>query len=335
MKRLFFLTAIAVLLGVASAAAQQIAVVTEGGETSVFTTLQAAIEGASPGSVIYLPGGGFTISDDVKITKRLTIIGIGHKTGNDNVDGVTNIAGNFFFNDGSSGSALMGCYISGDVNIGSDGTSVNNVMVKCCNINSVQVRNNLCLDIVVTQNYIRTNSLFSQANSKVSNNIAASIIDIDGGLISNNIITSYYGDGSWYTTYYGRSIRANNSIITKNIILPNPAGQYNFSYTKIEGSANAIDNTMSQSSVGEYPINIGEADWNDVFVNYNEGAITPMSDFHFKEAYQQYHDIGIYGGTGFNDHQTAPVPYIVAKRIAEETDAAGQLKIQVRVKAGE
>ena len=76
--------------------------------------------------------------------------------------------------------------------------------------------------------------------------------------------------------------------------------------------------------------------WNELFVNYNNGSVNPMSNFHFTEAYQQYESqVGVYvGGVDF-DKQIAPVPYIVAKRIAEETDAAGQLKIKVRVKAGE
>ena len=130
MKRFFILTALAVLLGVASVAAQQIAVVTEGGETTVFQTLQAAIEGANSGSVIYLPGGGFPLPDSVKITKRLTIIGIGHKSNNDNVDGATTINGNLFFNQGSSGSAIMGCYITGNVNIGENDAIVNNMIIK-------------------------------------------------------------------------------------------------------------------------------------------------------------------------------------------------------------
>jgi len=45
--------------------------------------------------------------------------------------------------------------------------------------------------------------------------------------------------------------------------------------------------------------------------------------------------VGIYSGTGFNDDQLAPVPYIIGKRIPEQTDASGQLLIQIRVKAGE
>lgn len=336
MKRIFILTALSVLLGVASASAQQIAVVTEGGETTVFQTLQATIEGASPGSVIYLPGGGFSISDDVKITKKLTIIGIGHKSNNDNEDGSTIITGNLWFNGGSSGSAVLGCYITGEVYIGDDGASVNGVMVRCCNLNSVQVKNNLCQETIVNQNYIRGSSLFSQSNSKVFNNVSGAIIDINGGLITNNIINGRHEEGSAYTCVYARSIRAYNSNITKNIILPNYGNSYNFKYSKIEGSDNTIDHNMSQTDVGDSPINIGEVSWDDVFVDYNNGAISPMSNFHFKEVYKQYESqVGVYANGVDFDNQTAPVPYIVAKRIAEETDAAGQLKIQVRVKAGE
>ena len=318
MKKIFILTAIAVLLGVASAAAQQIAVVSENGETSVFTTLQSAIEGASDGSVIYLPGGSFTISDEVKITKKLTIIGIGHKSNNDNADGNTMIGGNIFFNEGSSGSAIMGCYITGNINIGTDNAAVNNVLVKYCNINAIDSYAN-CEYITVNQNYIRASySCLRGYSCTLSNNILNSIHETNSSTICNNIIigNSYH---SLFQVY--------NSIVYNNIF--------------ISFAMNYCDNILADHNLfinqewGDNSINLTDCTWDDVFVNYNGGAISPLSDFHFKEAYLQYSDIGIYGGTGFNDHQTAPVPYIIAKRIAEETDAAGQLKIQVRVKAGD
>ena len=79
-----------------------------------------------------------------------------------------------------------------------------------------------------------------------------------------------------------------------------------------------------------------EADWNDVFENYNNAAISPDSKFHFKGDYIQYENqVGIYAGTGFKDDGIAPVPYIVAKSIPEQTDAEGKLNIKIRVKAGE
>ena len=325
MKKIFLLTALAVLLAVASATAQQIAVVSENGETTVFQTLPAAIEGASDGSVIYLPGGGFNISDDVKITKRLTIIGIGHRSDNDNVDGTTSIAGNVFFNGGSGGSAIMGCYVTGKICIGHDDAEVNNVMVKCCNVKAIDSRAN-SKSIVISQNYIRNNSAIRGVNSTISNNVVHSLREIYSSTISYNIVTSY--DHTDYYCAFSQIFYCNiyNNIFIRPLNVP-------------AGTECQINNNMFADG---YTINWGDncitltgQYWQDIFVNYNNADINPMSDFHFTEAYQQYSDIGIYGGTGFNDHQTAPVPYIVAKRIDEQTDASGHLGIKVRVKAGE
>ncbi len=335
MKRFFILTALAVLLGVASVAAQQIAVVTEGGETTVFQTLQAAIEGANSGSVIYLPGGGFPLPDSVKITKRLTIIGIGHKSNNDNVDGATTINGNLFFNQGSSGSAIMGCYITGNVNIGENDAIVNNMIIKYCNLNSVQVKNNTCQEIIVDQNYVRGDSNFgSSYNITISHNVIGKISNVGSGVIKNNVIChnnyNSYGyagpDDSWSLHW------VNNSLIANNVFRKGRGGAARI----FRGSdCTTIENYLEQGSWGDDPIVI-DANANDIFVNVNDWAVNPASNFHFKNEYKQYENqVGVYvGGVDF-DNQTAPVPYIVAKRIAEQTDAAGQLKIQVRVKAGE
>ena len=148
MRKRILLAAIAAIMGTAVSVAQQIAVVSESGTTDVYQTLTEAIEGASNGSVIYLPGGGFQIHDSVKITKRLSIIGIGHKAKNENVDGNTTISGNLFFNGGASNSSVIGCYISGNVNIG-ENEAVNNVTVKLCNLNAVNVKNINCTGTLI------------------------------------------------------------------------------------------------------------------------------------------------------------------------------------------
>ena len=95
-------------------------------------------------------------------------------------------------------------------------------------------------------------------------------------------------------------------------------------------------NMCLNKNYGEEPINLQTDSWEDVFVKYNNGEATPASNYHFKEAYKQYENqVGIYAGTGFNDKQLAPVPYIVAKQIPEQTDAQGKLNIKIRVKAGQ
>lgn len=322
MKKLILTFVLAIVASV-TAMAQQISVVSAGGSTNIYSTLQEAIEGASANSVIYLPGSGFPIPDSVKITKKLTIIGIGHKIKGENADGYTTITGNLFFNEGSDGSAVMGAYITGNVYIANDGKKVDNVLVRYCNLNSVQVQNNTCLGTVVNQNYIRNNSNFNGAYCDFTNNIAHSINNLDNGYIKNNILTSYAN----YSGYGYAMNSCDNTTITGNVIIL----WQSYPHT---GSNCQTDMNMAQGSWGSRSVNVNGVDWKNIFVNH--AGITPNSDYHFKGDYQKYNSqVGIYAGTGFSDSALPPVPYIVAKQIPEQTDAEGKLNIKIRVRAGE
>lgn len=320
------------LVTTSSVKAQQIAVVSESGETTLYRTLQKAIEGALPGSVIYLPGGGFTIADSVKITNKLTIIGIGHKSNNDNVDGSTIISGNLFFNEGSSGSAVMACYITGNVNIGEGGASVNDVLIRYCNLNSISVRNSTCMETIVNQNYIRSTSDFGTSNAYITNNIVHSIYGVNGGMILNNIVTDEAK--TWSSGWcYQYGIWADFSTISYNVIFVGGGGGGNWSRENVRGNGNMGTDNMVSKSFGENCISLGGS-WNDLFENI--AGVSLSSNFHFKEDYKKYENqVGIYAGTGFHDEQMAPVPRIIAKSIPEQTDASGKLNIKIRVKAGE
>ena len=326
MKKIFLLTALAVLLGLATATAQQISVVNDG-STTLYQNLQAAIEGASDGSVIYLPGGGFPISDDVKIAKKLTIIGIGHKSTNDNVDGFTNIAGNLFFIGGSDGSAVMGCRLNGKVYIGHDGSvgaAVNNILVKCCNVNAVDSRAN-CENIVISQNYIRSQSNIRGPGCLVTNNILHSLAELNSSTIGYNIFRGLAGGN------YQSSIH-----VCKNSYFYNNIFTLNNSFDHGGENNQANQNMFINYSWGDNAVNLTDCTWEDVFENWNGGAINPASNFHFKEDYRQYENqVGVYANGVDFDKQIAPVPYIVAKKIDEQTDASGHLGIKVRVKAGD
>ena len=343
MKRVLSIIAVT-LITFTTATAQRISVVTEDGATSVFRTLQQAIEGADPGSTIYLPGGGFSIADSVKITKRLTIIGIGHKPNNENADGSTIISGNLFFNEGSSGSAIMACKITGNVNIGEDGKEVDDVLVKNCNLNSVQVKNSTCQETVISQNYILSPSNFGGSNGQVTNNVLHSIQNIVNGFVSYNIILgayTYHSGSVWGGGDYQdvANIGANTTTINNNILnsnVPYSTSQGYGSHTFIYGSNNQCLSNLTLKSGVESSIVLENVTWNDVFVNYNSGAISPASDFHFKEDYSQYENqVGIYANGVQFDNQLAPVPYIISKDIPQQTDAAGKLNIKIRVKAGD
>ncbi len=317
MRKRILLAAIAAIMGTAVSVAQQIAVVSESGATSVYQTLTEAIEGASNGSVIYLPGGGFQIHDSVKITKRLSIIGIGHKAKNENADGNTVISGNLFFNEGASGSSVMGCYISGAVQIANGGGRVDNIIVKLCNVHSVKIGNNLCVGTIINKCYVREDCELGASPVNLTNNVLDAIRNINGGTIVNNIIVGYVA------TFYDNSVRdVNNSNLTNNIIR----------YNVYASSGNvAVGNIFGSSTFGNDAISV---DYGSLFVNSSPG-VNPSADYHFNEDYQQYSDCGIYGGTGFSDGALPPVPFIVSKSIPEQTDASGKLNIKIRVKAGE
>lgn len=327
MRKRLFLAAVAAVVNVAVAMAQQVAVVSNG-TTTLYRTLPDAINGAPGGSVIYLPGGSFTISDDVTITKKLTIIGIGHYSKSGNVDGVTTISGNLYFNEGSSGSSVMGCYITNNVYIGYDGNRVDYILVKYCNLSGVLVNNSSCLGTVVNQSYIRNNSYFNGAGGDFVNCVAYGIREMTGGKIKNNILTR---TGSGSTGDFAAICRCNSCSINNNV----------FTNSFESNSSFFSNNIVLYTSY--YNISNDEIDLNHFFKGLGLGdifekdfGVSPNSVFHFKDEYSQYEgEIGIYADDGFNDAQIAPVPYIVAKRVDEQTDASGKLNIKIRVKAGE
>ena len=304
------LVPILAIMGVTFCLGHQIAVVSVNGETFTCQSLQEAIDNASSGSVIYLSSGRYLIDDATVITKKLCIIGIGYNAKSENSEGISLIVGNLFFNENSSGSSVMGCYLTGDVNIGYGGASVNDVVVKYCNINSIQVQNNTCDGTVVNQNYIRRPANVFRGTS-FTNNIAYSVTGEFGRIINN----LFFQESSVSMCY-----------IARNIFL---VGQ------GIDSNSTYYDN-LAKGDVGDYPVNIGDLEWADLFVKYNNATISPASNFHFVEDYEtQYKDYGVYGGTGFNDSGQPPLPFIQAKSIPDQTDASGNLTIKIRVNTGE
>lgn len=305
----YIATAIVAVLSMAIAFAQKIAVVSAEGETRVCQTLQQAIEDGADGDVIYLPGGGFQISDDVKITRKVSIIGIGYKPNSENADGNTVIGGNLYFNEGSTGSSVMGCYISGGVYIGYDGAAVHNIVIKYCDLGYMNVKDGSCTGTVVNQSYLRYTSNFNYASATLTNNVINSVNVLTGGIVKNNVFKS--------------SSSFSNCSISRNIFL---------SSQSIYSDCTSSENMNG----GEAPVDLGGLGWSDLFVKYNNGDVTPASDFHIVENYRtKYKNIGIYGGTSFEDSGQPPLPFIVAKNIDGQTDASENLNIKIRVKSGE
>ena len=216
----------------------------------------------------------------------------------------------------------MGCYITGGVCIGYNKTVVNDILLRYCNLRGINVTSSNCTGITINQNYLRwefgsdyARITFNGSSCNFTNNVCGPPLEnINGGTIANNIIVN---------TWYEKSIYdCNNIAITNNIIFGGHSG-----------SNQSVSGNMTPYEWGEKCINVEGVSWNDVFEN--NAGITPASDFHFTDAYKQYSECGIYGGTGFSDSGMAPVPYILAKKIDTQTDSSGKLNVKIRVKAGE
>lgn len=155
-----------------------------------------------------------------------------------------------------------------------------------------------------------------------------------GGIVKNNILTaggyiSYISvNGSiTFDDVHDTNI-CNNIILTKGYIEPNADTN---GHRKNSGLITYKN--MNKRAWGEDAIDIS-AEWDEVFMKYNNGVISPVSNFHFKDEYKEYENqVGIYGGTGFKDEALAPIPRIVSKKVDESTDGSGKLQIEVTVKA--
>jgi hypothetical protein len=302
--------------------AQQIAVVSPANATTLYTDLNLALYEAQAGSSVYLSGGGFQLNDSIKITKKLTIMGIGHRPDNDNADGQTNISGNFHFEGGADYSALIGVYLSGDVRIGTAQTPTNNFLLRFCNVNSVQVYNSTCKSVLINQNYLRNNSNGGASPMMFSNNIMHSLQNVNGGIINYNVIRH-----NWYAWPCTQSLRdVHNTQITNNILR-----EHGICYA----NNSLISNNVATGDIGTHTI-IPSA-WADVFEGPDNG-VNPTSNFHLKEGAWKTGatdggEVGIYGGGGFSDTGLPPGPRIVSKKVATQTDGDGKLQVEIEVSA--
>lgn len=90
--------------------AQQAPIVLQSGETAkFFNDLTAAVQAASNGDAIYLPGGSFSLTGN--LNKQLYIYGAGWRSDSSAVMGSTTITGDLRIGSGASGSILNSIYL--------------------------------------------------------------------------------------------------------------------------------------------------------------------------------------------------------------------------------
>ena len=333
MKKIIF-SFVFILLAIVVFAQQKVAL-NRNGTTEIYggsDPFSDAYSAASAGDTIYLPGGNLPYP--AVIDKSLVIIGAGHYPNTTLATNRTVLNGNLSINESADNLHLEGIEITGTL-VFSNNHKVDGVVIKRCRINAITYygnRTNPCINNTIRECIIDAHVDFSNAKySLFSNNIVGSTINngIEIG-ISNNIL--------FYNGYSGVFNNIDNSSISNNIITQ----QYGMNYIHNGCELSTFSNNIF-AGVPPVGSNTFTSNYNDVaiaglFVNQTGNAFDYTHDYNLVSSGTYLGNdgkqVGIYGGLFQYKDSALPVnPNIVSKTIAPQTNAGGELNIQVQVKA--
>jgi hypothetical protein len=339
MKQIISLIFLVIFMTVATKA-QIISVVSPAGITVNVATLQQAVDTAVAGSMVYLSGNHSGFTGNVKINKKLHIIGVGYRDDNNPVTGKTLINGNITFIPGSDGSTLMGVYLDGNIvigetGLGSTGHVVNNLLIQRCNFNAISQVTPSNSDyggtgLKIHQNIIRVSPGYSN-NLKVYNSI-----------ISNNIFTGT-------STSYNGYIRSTSGATVENNIFHSAYVMFEASNTYFRNNIclGGVSSATSSSTVFVNNIICSTTTYEGNYYNIAKDKIFKKwegySGFRYSDDYHLLDDcvgknggadgkdVGIYGGDGWKDGALPFNPHVVSSEIAPATAADGTLNMKIKV----
>lgn len=357
MKKVYIVFSVIMCLLPQTAKTQNLIAVQNGGVPAFYTKLDSAIVHAVNGDTIYIPGGNFALNTD--ISKRLHIIGVGHNPDSTVVTNPTiiNVTSSLNLITGASDGSLMGIKLNGSLQFGTTATNadVSNFTVARCYVGSVYSWSNLSINNLFYEN-ILTNSPSNYVSIYMSNaesnyfynNIICggsggmgtnSVICIGAGSIFRNNI--FINNSSYYylsSTVY--SVFENNIFLGTSLFNPSSGV-----------SCNIFNNNLIEIDAGYYfwsnwnntgINNIFSQPESSIWVNKNSNTFTYTQNYRLqatcpgKNAGTDGTDIGIYGGAfPWKDGSLPDNPHIQSKNIAGTTDAAGNLKVKLVVKAQE
>lgn len=310
--------------------------------TSSYSTLTAAVAGASAGDYIYLPGGTVSVTDLI-INKQLHLIGAGHYPEASSATGATILTGNVYFNTGSDFSTIQGLFLNNEIRFGMNGDNddVSNILISRCNVSYIHLgvtheTYSGVSNIHIKDCIIRAGISFKfTQNNVVDNCIIEGVFDnVLGGLEVNNCI--FFNPGQF--------LRNINAAMFKNCIFT--ISSSNFTYASHSQPA-----VFQNCLFGHEPVsdNINTQYYNCaqftgsanlLFENMPENKFDYSYDYHLASGSEaagfglEDTDAGIYGGMEPYKEDALPInPHIVMKNIPGKTDGQGKLNITVQVQA--
>ena len=292
------------------------------GQVSYFDTLDEAFMALKAGCVVYIPSGSYTLSskEETKIKCQVAIYGAGCRSYGKDTD-YTRIIGNLEFVEGASSSVIMGFRSESNIYVREN---VKNLLIKNVDVVRIYFSSESNTGCLVTSSVIRDYLTGNgYAPVQVTNCLAGNIGTIRGGEIANCILkpsSYYYTDYSSYSSY--------SSLMRNNIGLDSDKST---SLSDCQETCNMV----GSSPQIPYPTGGVEA----LFEKYDPSDPFDLSKNNYRlkkgvsgtNAGTDGKDIGLYGGTGFDDTGRAPIPKIKIREIAPQTDDKDRLKVRIEV----
>lgn len=296
------------------------------GKVSYFDTLDEAFMALKSGCVVYIPSGSYTLSskEETKVKCQVAIYGAGCRPYGKDTD-YTHITGDITLKEGASSSIIMG--LRSESNIAVE-ANVKNILIKNVDVNYIVFSSESNTGCVVTSSVIRGGvSGYGKAPVQVTNCLAGFTGGIKGGEIANCILKGSY---FYYSSAYSSIYSTYSSLLRNNIGLHMTQGK---SISNCQEECNMVG---SQPQI-PYPSGGLEA----LFEKYDASDPFNLSKNNYRlkkgvsgtNAGTDGKDIGLYGGSGFDDSGRAPIPKIKIREIAPQTDEQDRLKVKIEVVA--
>lgn len=305
------------------------------GRVSYFDTLDEAFMALKAGCVVYIPSGSYTLSskEETKIKCQVAIYGAGCRPYGKDTD-YTRIIGRLEFVEGASSSVIMGFRSEGNISIGEN---VKNLLIKNVDVVRIYFYSESNTGCLVTSSVIR-DFLSGNASApvQVTNCLAGNIGAIKGGEIANCILKpSSDSYSSFYSMpYYSSSSPTSHPSHSSSSLMRNNIGLDSDRSTKLSNCQEMCTMVGSNPQI-PYPTGGVEA----LFEKYDPSDPFDLRKNNYRlkkgvsgtNAGTDGKDIGLYGGSGFDDTGRAPIPRIKIREIAPQTDDKDRLKVRIEV----
>ena len=312
--------------------------------STTYSSINDVFSAALDNDTIYLPGGAFSVNN-LTISKKLFVFGVGHHPDSTLATYATTISGNIIITNTASFGSIEGVYLTGTLKFGSSPAdqAVSNYSVTRCAIENIQMGYDYYTPgtasyISVKDNIIRT--IIRGCNAQfvnIENNLIQGSVEFFNGnvLVKNNTFIRGNGCPSYHTNEL-------TSVTFENNVFMNSQACGNATIT-------AATSCIFQSNVfnGSYtfPVatNIGSGNYVGIshtgfFINETSFSFEYSDNYHLSNPLGYLGNdgtqVGMYGGSNpYKEGGVPRNPHIISKTIAPQTDPSGNLNINIRVGA--